>query len=350
MANGITESDVWAAADALLLEGARPTIERVRQKIGRGSPNTVSPHLDAWFKALGGRIHDPGAFSAQGAPEHIIQAATQFWNAAIAAARTEQENSHAQARNQLAADRLSLNRRAEEMQQLHDRLVSREKDLEEGILVARQHASATEKRLAQTEARLVEREKQIGQLQERLSDAQAALAEQSERAERLRAEQLEKLNAAEARHAVHERKWMTSLDAERTTVKRLEAEVRKLTREVDEGVLVQRASAERTKTLERDVKRAAELTAAQQHRHDAAIQQMEGRWASQLKALEHRASRAEALLDRTQISAQEREKDLQNRLDTAQGQISKLLIQLKAKDDVIHEVTARLDKRSPSAN
>jgi hypothetical protein len=43
MARGITENDVWTASDALLLEGARPTIERVRQKIGRGSPNTVSP-------------------------------------------------------------------------------------------------------------------------------------------------------------------------------------------------------------------------------------------------------------------------------------------------------------------
>ncbi|WP_368859848.1 DNA-binding protein, partial [Escherichia coli] len=47
MATGITEVDVWRASDALLLEGARPTIERVRQKIGRGSPNTVSPHLES---------------------------------------------------------------------------------------------------------------------------------------------------------------------------------------------------------------------------------------------------------------------------------------------------------------
>ena len=63
MARGITETDVWTASDALLLEGARPTIERVRQKIGRGSPNTVSPYLDTWFKSLGARIKDPGAFS-----------------------------------------------------------------------------------------------------------------------------------------------------------------------------------------------------------------------------------------------------------------------------------------------
>ena len=33
MASGITENDVWKAADALLLEGLRPTIERVRRTV-----------------------------------------------------------------------------------------------------------------------------------------------------------------------------------------------------------------------------------------------------------------------------------------------------------------------------
>jgi hypothetical protein len=53
---GIQESDVWSAADELLAEGQRPTIERVRQKIGRGSPNTVSPMLERWFATLGKRL------------------------------------------------------------------------------------------------------------------------------------------------------------------------------------------------------------------------------------------------------------------------------------------------------
>lgn len=43
---GIQSEDVVQAADALIAEGLRPTIERVRQKIGRGSPNTVGPLLD----------------------------------------------------------------------------------------------------------------------------------------------------------------------------------------------------------------------------------------------------------------------------------------------------------------
>jgi hypothetical protein len=45
MAIGVQQEDVWAAADALLRAGEQPTIERVRQHLGRGSPNTVGPHL-----------------------------------------------------------------------------------------------------------------------------------------------------------------------------------------------------------------------------------------------------------------------------------------------------------------
>jgi hypothetical protein len=58
---GIQEHQVWAAANALLIEGLNPTIERVRQKLGRGSPNTVNPMLARWFAALGARLaKDPG--------------------------------------------------------------------------------------------------------------------------------------------------------------------------------------------------------------------------------------------------------------------------------------------------
>jgi hypothetical protein len=90
MTRGITEKDVWQAADALLLEGARPTIERVRQKIGRGSPNTVSPFLETWFRHLGGRIKDPQAFSAPpGIPEAVQKAAKHFWEVALADTRRD---------------------------------------------------------------------------------------------------------------------------------------------------------------------------------------------------------------------------------------------------------------------
>ncbi|MBV8472415.1 MAG: DNA-binding protein, partial [Hyphomicrobiales bacterium] len=90
MARGITETDVWSACDALLLAGDRPTIERVRQQLGRGSPNTVSPMLDAWFKGLGARISDPGAFAAPpDIPDTVGQAAKHFWEVALAETRRD---------------------------------------------------------------------------------------------------------------------------------------------------------------------------------------------------------------------------------------------------------------------
>lgn len=87
---GIQEDDIWQVADALLLEGSRPTIDRIREKLGRGSPNTVSKHLETWFKHLGGRIKDPGAFAVPpGVPDPIAQAARHFWEAALAETRRD---------------------------------------------------------------------------------------------------------------------------------------------------------------------------------------------------------------------------------------------------------------------
>jgi hypothetical protein len=96
MTKGITDHDVWRAADALLLDGHRPTIERVRQHIGRGSPNTVSPHLDTWFARLGARIADPQVFRPPAAddtaPEPVQALAAQLWETAQALARGQAES------------------------------------------------------------------------------------------------------------------------------------------------------------------------------------------------------------------------------------------------------------------
>ena len=90
---GVQRQDVWEAADALLLQGDKPTIERVRHHLGSGSPNTVGPHLDQWFKHLGRRLTtDPGVFAAQhGAPDPVLQVAQHLWETALAQTRSDFE-------------------------------------------------------------------------------------------------------------------------------------------------------------------------------------------------------------------------------------------------------------------
>ena len=128
MTRGITESDVFGACDALVLAGERPTIERVRQKIGRGSPNTVSPMLDTWFKGLGRRLQDPGAFAPPpDAPSPVLKAAQHFWEVAQAESRRDVEA------------------------QIADGLATAQSQVDE----ARQHAAIAEAAAAEASARTV---------------------------------------------------------------------------------------------------------------------------------------------------------------------------------------------------
>ena len=53
---GVQLEDVLTAADEIVAKGQKPTIERVRQHLGSGSPNTVSPMLDVWFERLPQRL------------------------------------------------------------------------------------------------------------------------------------------------------------------------------------------------------------------------------------------------------------------------------------------------------
>ena len=79
---GITQSDVSHAADSLLRAGDRPTIEKIRAKIGRGSPNTINPMLDAWWRTLSARL-DSGPAALHRLPESIAHITEALWMQAL---------------------------------------------------------------------------------------------------------------------------------------------------------------------------------------------------------------------------------------------------------------------------
>ena len=45
---GVTYEQVVEAAKAIEAEGENPTIQRVLQRLGTGSPNTIHRHLRSW--------------------------------------------------------------------------------------------------------------------------------------------------------------------------------------------------------------------------------------------------------------------------------------------------------------
>ncbi len=332
MATGITENDVWTAADTLLLEGARPTIERVRQKIGRGSPNTVSPHLETWFRALGARIKDPGAFAAPPAiPDPVTQAATHFWEAALAEARAQQAEGYRQRWEELAEEGERLAAQAEQLQQREIQLVNREQDLQEGLRVATAQLAATEDRLQAAERQLRQRDDQLKQSRGQLEDAQSAVQTLLTEAEKMRGLHAQALEALEARHAAHERRWLNELDAERGAAKKLQMRL-------DEAhAASQKQSNQHQAALAQALDAKREADVATQAAHAGSIAAQARHEAAQAALQEALASAQGAL-----AAARGNEQALLARLAAADTQSSTLLAQLQQKDEQLAALTRHL--------
>jgi len=159
---GIASLDVDRAADALLREGERPTIERVRARLGRGSPNTINPLLDAWWQRLAGRL-DAGPAALHRLPEPVLLAAEGLWLQALDDARRRAAAEQGSRKSSLAKDRQDLEVRAhvlsireneisDRLQQSERRVAKLEIELESLVMLLRKEQASR----ASAERRLLE--------------------------------------------------------------------------------------------------------------------------------------------------------------------------------------------------
>lgn len=106
MAVGVPENDVFAAADAVLTRGERPTVERVRQELGRGSPARVGGLLDQWWARLAERLK--GETRLPELPAEVSQAFVAIWEQAVSTAHAVAEEALDEQRQVLALERLRV--------------------------------------------------------------------------------------------------------------------------------------------------------------------------------------------------------------------------------------------------
>src|ERR1700686_5888521 len=66
----ISALDVQRAADALLRQGTKPSVAALRERLGGGSPNTITPLLAKYWEGLGTRLGS-GAEPLERAPESL---------------------------------------------------------------------------------------------------------------------------------------------------------------------------------------------------------------------------------------------------------------------------------------
>jgi len=223
---GVQQVDVDFAADALIAERARPTVERVRLKLGRGSPNTVGPLLENWFAGLAARLGvgpGPSGEEEDAPPPALRQALKDLWAQSLATARIEAAAGVTQEQTQLAQERDALQLARTELQRQETALAERGAALEQTLELAKAQlkelagqleTAATQ--LAQARASLVKLVEERDADRRRFDTQAGAAAQERER--------------LQAREQATERRLLDEVDRARQEAKQARGELGEATR------------------------------------------------------------------------------------------------------------------------
>lgn len=222
---GVQQADVSAAADVLLAQGQRPTVERLRQQLGRGSPNTVGPMLETWFAGLATRLGVLTTESdAAGTPTDIRQAMDKLWRLAVDMARKD-------AQAALVAE--------------HDLLRAHQNQLsEERNALGRESAALTERDTLRNAA-LERAQGQVDDLAQQLRNMQTSLQQRESELGSVRASLARAVEAKDAAQVEHQQSIQTLTEERRRLEERFSATERRHLEEVD----LARQEAKSTKKL-----------------------------------------------------------------------------------------------------
>ncbi|MGC7403278.1 DNA-binding protein [Pandoraea pneumonica] len=239
---GISEQDVWSAADTLLMAGQRPTIERIRQQLGRGSPNTVSPYLDAWFAGLGARLQGvmPGMPGMAGLPEgvampeSVARAAMDLWARALQEGRDALAEEAAARRAVLDAREAELAAEREALEQaravLHERVAS----AEVAAADARQARDEAQAQARRAEALLIDAQADAVTSRQALADARVAAQATLEAHAQQRTEWDGERQRLSERAEANERRLLLELDTARESIKAFQQERKQSQRQLQD--------------------------------------------------------------------------------------------------------------------
>lgn len=218
---GVQQDDVWAAADALIAVGLRPTIERVRQKIGRGSPNTVSPILEAWFATLGPRLALGGPKADEGGPPPAVrQTMAKLWEVALSTALQQATEDLALTRLSLENERAALAKRESELGHQTEILNERLAALDTALVNAKKQMFDLNTRLEEARILLKGRAMEIEHSSSKLAAMEHQLADGRKQRDLEALRHAEERQRLEVRAVANEQRLMGDLDRERQECKR----------------------------------------------------------------------------------------------------------------------------------
>jgi hypothetical protein len=239
----ISQADVFRAADELLLEGHRPTIDRVRMRLGRGSPNTINDHLDDWWAKLGARLRDVPGHEFPQLPERIAHTLQQLWNEALDGARDTLQAALREREQALAQRDQALDERARQLLEREQTSAAHTSALEESLALAREQLAAANQRAQALERNVQERDAEGARLRARIESLEADSASGRAKLDATNSAHHGERVQLQERYAAAESHWLLEVDRARQhakdAVKQHEQQTKELHRRI-EGLMSER--------------------------------------------------------------------------------------------------------------
>lgn len=221
---GVQREEIWSAADALLAVGQRPTIERVRQHLGRGSPNTVAPLLESWFAGLGKRLGMTEVPHKEGQlPAAVMQAMAKLWDAALLEARKEVEVALAEQRQNLETATAALAGRESELASLESAFSQRQGVVDALLQAERDKTASVEANLSAAQEQLHQSEISVAALKKAVASAEDQLQMARAQIDAQARQHTVERGRWEERAAGNERRLLGEIDRERLASKNANA-------------------------------------------------------------------------------------------------------------------------------
>ena len=171
----VAYADVERAAIAILKSERRPTVETVREAIGRGSNDTIGEALRRFWRDLGARAEgDPAALARM--PVEIAELADGVWQRALKLAGEAAKNSDNAARERLEHIQIENDLKATSFALREHELDRQARERERALADSREHLFLTLKTLAREQATNKSREARIADLESQLEEHRRQLA------------------------------------------------------------------------------------------------------------------------------------------------------------------------------
>jgi Plasmid replication region DNA-binding N-term len=164
MRTNVAYAEIERAAIAILKSKRRPTVDTVREAVGRGSNDTIGEGLRRFWRDLGARMEgDPAALTRM--PAEIAELADGMWQRALKLAAEAAQHDDNAAGERLAQLQIETDTRAHSLALREHELDTQARERERALADSRVHLLLTLKSLAREQETIRARQARIADLE-----------------------------------------------------------------------------------------------------------------------------------------------------------------------------------------